>query len=88
MKEYKIQDIIEIINNKRKIVILQYGEFPNTIEIGKKLLIFIKMHFLAMMNRPLEDTKTIFGMNIIVNDYIEIPDEIKIYYKEVNNGYN
>lgn len=81
MKQYNIQDIITIINNKRRKVMIQTGEFPNTMEIGKALLMFIKMQFLITVNVPLEDIKVMYGMNIIINDYIEEPEEIKIYYK-------
>ena len=81
MKKYTIQDIIQIINEKRRKIVMEEGKFPNTMELSKSLLIFIKMQFLITINVPIENIKTMYGMNIIINDYLKTPEEIKIYYK-------
>lgn len=85
MKKYTIQDIIQIINEKRRKIVMEEGKFPNTMELSKSLLIFIKMQFLITINVPIENIKTMYGMNIIINDYLKTPEEIKIYYKQVVN---
>lgn len=82
MKQYNIQDILSIIIDKRVKFIIENDNFPNTMEIGSALLMFIKMQYLYIINEPLENIKTMFGMNIILNNNIEEPEEIKIYYKE------
>lgn len=83
---YTIQDIISIINDKRVEYIDNYGNFPNTMEISKSILMYIKMQFSTTANVPPEDIKVMYGMNIILNNYIDTPEEIKIYYKESENN--
>ena len=82
IKKYNIQDIIQIINEKRRNYITKYGEFPNTMKISPAILMYIKMQFLTTMNIPLENIKVMYGMNIILDSHIDEPEEIKIYYKE------
>lgn len=82
IKKYNIQDIIQIINEKRRNYITKYGEFPNTMKISPAILMYIKMQYLYIINEPLENIKTMFGMNIILDSHIDEPEEIKIYYKE------
>ena len=82
---YTIQDIISIISDKRTEYIDNYGNFPNTMEISKSILMCIKMQFLVTVNVPLENIKVMYGMNIKINDNIDIPEEIKIYYEEADN---
>ena len=83
MKKYTIQDIIIIINEKRAEHINKYGEFPNTMEISIAILMYIKNQFLISVNVPIEDIKVMYGMNIKINNNIESPEEIKIYYERI-----
>lgn len=88
MDSYSYNDVISIIANKKVKYITQTGDFPNVIEISKKLLIFLKINILAIMNVPTDEIKTIYGMKVKINDYIDAPEEVKVYYKKemVNNA--
>ena len=86
IKKYTIQDIISIINDKRVEYIDNYGKYPNTMEISTSILMYIKMQFLVTVNVLLENIKVMYGMNIKINDNIEIPEGIRIYYEEVDNN--
>ena len=44
IKKYKVSEIMEIINNKRKDYINKYNEFPNVIEINKRLLTSVYLY--------------------------------------------
>lgn len=82
MDGYSKEDIVEIINNKRKKIMVEKREFPNTIEISTSLLMFLKLNYLSIMNEPLQNIKEMFGMKIIINDRIDSPEEIEVYYKK------
>ena len=82
IKGYKVSEIMEIINKKRIDYINKYNEYPNVIEINKRLLTFIKLNYLSIMNHPLEEIKILLGMNVKINEYIDEPEEIKVYYKD------
>ncbi len=74
----KVSKIIEAINDKREKYIKTYRTFPNRIEISNKYLIELYLHFLYLQDIPYWELKTLFGMEIVINNNIEKIEDIKV----------
>lgn len=75
----KINKIIETINNKREKYIKMYRTFPKRIEISNKYLVELYIHFLYLQEIPYWELKTLFGMEIVINNEIKKITDIEVY---------
>lgn len=77
IKAYKVGDIMYIINKKRENYIQKNGKFPKYIEISNSLLYFLSSYYLCELNR--NKNNNFFGMKVLINNYIDSPEEIRVY---------
>lgn len=83
-KEQKfINDFINEINNKEREYWNKYGDKPNNIMLSKALLLRWKLNFLSVMEIPLEDIHTIYGMKIHLTNKVGKIKDIQVWYEEM-----
>lgn len=75
----KVSKIIETINDKREKYIKMYRTFPKRIEISNKYLIELYLHFLYLQDIPYWELKTLFGMEIVINNDIKKIKDITVW---------
>lgn len=83
-KEQKfINDFINEVNKKETEYWDKYGDKPNNIMLSKKILIRWKLNFLSLMEIPVEDIQTIYGMKIHLTNKVEKIKDIQVWYEEM-----
>lgn len=80
--ELPIQQLIRVITDKRIEYISKYGEFPNSIQLNKQMLMELKLFYLSLINIDIDDIKTIYGMKIQLTDNIESINDIYVWYEK------
>ena len=75
----KINKIIETINDKRAKYITMYRMCPKRVEISNKYLIELYIHFIRLQDTPYHELKTLFGMEIVINNNIKRIKDIIVY---------
>jgi hypothetical protein len=72
-----IDNLIRIIQDKRKDFIKKNHIIPNMIVMDRANQVLLNMHFI---NKIGTDMDTIYGMKVLVDNSIIKPEDIKMYY--------
>lgn len=84
-KEQKfINDFINEVNKKEIEYWNKYGDKPNNIMLSKELLLRWKLNFLSIMEIPIKDIHTIYGMKIHLTNKVEKIKDIQVWYEEIS----